>query len=63
MKNLQNLFLEQKSHRKTPPLLVKLKHVYSVTQIMETLNLLNGVTQKIIKPNNEKLKLLLSGDI
>jgi hypothetical protein len=63
MKNVHNKFLEQQSHRNTPSLRVQLDHVYSLTQIMEILNPLNGAIQKIIKPDNEKQKLLLSGDI
>ncbi|MFT4782031.1 MAG: hypothetical protein ACI9SD_001722 [Pseudohongiellaceae bacterium] len=56
MKNVHNIFLEQHSHRKTPSLLVKLDHLYSLTQIMEILNPLNGAIQEIIKPDNENQK-------
>lgn len=63
MRNLYNKFLEQKSHRKTQSLLAKLEHVYSLTQIIEVINLLNGIIQKIIYPDNEKQKLVLSHNI
>jgi hypothetical protein len=63
IKKVHNIFLEQKSHRKTLSLLLKLGYVYSLTQIMEVLNPLYRAIQKIIKPDNEKHKLLLSGDI
>lgn len=64
MKNLLNLFLDQKTHRKTPHSPVKIEYVInSLTQIKEVLNQLDLELQKINKLNNEKQKLLLSGYI